>query len=112
MRCGQKSCKVVERCKEGSKMGIKNGSMPFRVMSGWEVCGHSMYGRVLCGQTMRCGQTSCEVGAIDVGGETPVKTQFAEVTTAGLGWQICIDERECVSLGGLQIFINNKAVRL
>lgn len=31
MRCGQKSCKVVERCKEGSGMGIKNGSMPFRV---------------------------------------------------------------------------------
>ncbi|KAF3549489.1 hypothetical protein DY000_02010515 [Brassica cretica] len=61
MRCGQKSCKVVERCKEGSGMGIKNGRMPFRVMSGWEVCDHSMCGRVLCGQTMRCGQTSCEV---------------------------------------------------
>ncbi|KAF2589144.1 hypothetical protein F2Q70_00038783 [Brassica cretica] len=44
-----------------SGMGIKNESMPFRVMSGWEVCGHSKCRRVLCGQTMRCGHTSCEV---------------------------------------------------
>ena len=32
-----------------------------QVMSGWEVCGHSMCGRVLYGQTMKCGQTGCEV---------------------------------------------------
>ncbi|KAF2585447.1 hypothetical protein F2Q70_00036414 [Brassica cretica] len=32
-----------------------------QVTSGWEVYGHSKCGRVLCGQTMRCGHTSCEV---------------------------------------------------
>ncbi|KAF2542159.1 hypothetical protein F2Q70_00036415 [Brassica cretica] len=36
-------------------------------MNGWEVCGHSMCGRMLCGWAMRCGwamgcgQRSCKV---------------------------------------------------